>query len=343
MSIAITAAERGWVPDWMVRVGIRGLLRARLWTEASRSHDDGPADARTMAIMREGPIALATWSANDQHYEILPEFFRLVLGPHLKYSCCVWPPGTTTLGEAEAAALEQVEMRAGLVDGMRVLDLGCGWGALALWMAARFPKTQVVAVSNAVGQRRFIENICQARGLDNVEVLTVDMNEFAPDGTFDRIISVEMFEHMRNHERLLQRLATWLRPGGWLFVHAFCHQRYSYFFEDGGEDDWMAHYFFTGGMMPSVDLFSRWCSPLQLSRQWRLGGLEYERTARAWLTNLDAGREDVEHALARSNPRVPGRLAAERWRLFFLSCAELFGYHGGDEWFVTQYRFEAGQ
>ena len=332
------AAERGWLPDGLIRFGIRSLLRERLALERRRARDAGERalDAHRLR-MRRGPIAMEPAAANDQHYETPAEFFRLVLGPRLKYSAGLWPDGVTTLAGAEDAMLQATATRAEIEDGMRVLDLGCGWGAFSLWLAQRHPRARVTAVSNAAGQARYIAAQRDRLGLANLQVVTADMNRFEPAGAFDRIVSVEMFEHMRNYERLLGRIASWLDPRGALFVHVFCHRRYSYFFEVDGGTDWMARHFFTGGMMPSVDLLPGCAGPLRVARRWEIGGRDYERTLRAWLANLDARRAEAVDVLGAGGPSGAGRMRVGRWRLFFLACAELFGYRGGREWFVAHY------
>ena len=337
MSLA-AAAERGWLPDWLIRFGVRSLLRERLALERRRVRDAGERalDAQRLR-MREAPIALEPAVVNDQHYETPVEFFRLVLGPRLKYSAGLWPDGVTTLAGAEAAMLKLTATRAEIDDGMRVLDLGCGWGALSLWVAQRYPRAQVTAVSNAAGQARYIAAQRDRLGLANLQVVTADMNRFEPAGVFDRIVSVEMFEHMRNYERLLGRIASWLDPRGALFVHVFCHRRYSYFFEVESGTDWMARHFFTGGMMPSLDLLPECTGPLRVERRWEIGGCDYERTLRAWLANLDARRREAADVLGAGGPPGTGRMRVGRWRLFFLACAELFGYRGGREWLVAHY------
>ena len=336
--LAIGAADRGRLPDWLVRQGIRWLLRRRLRDERRRARGGlEPVLRRTLAAMRESPIALAAGEANAQHYEVPADFFRIVLGPRMKYSACAWPAGVTTLEAAETAALERTCARAGIADGMRILDLGCGWGSLALWIARRHRSARVVAVSNAPAQRRYIEALRAGEGLGNLETVTADVNRFDPRGRFDRIVSVEMFEHMRNYERLLGRIRSWLEPDGRLFVHLFAHRRYCYFLERDGDDDWMARHFFTGGMMPSADLLPRCLDGLMLERHWSVGGRHYERTLRAWLARLDARRPAAEAVLSRGRSTAEGRLAVTRWRLFFLACAELFGFRGGAEWGIEHY------
>ena len=340
MSLAITVAERGWMPDRLVCLGIRSMLRDRLALEQAQAGEDlSQAIDRRLKDMRESPIAISPDNANTQHYEVPAEFFQLILGPWLKYSCGLWPHGVETLAEAESAMLQLTCTRAEIADGMHVLDLGCGWGALALWIAEHYPGCQVVAVSNSVGQKLHIEHQRALKKLENLEIITADMNSYTPTRTFDRVVSIEMFEHMRNYERLLARIESWLAVQGKLFVHVFCHRRYCYFFETDGRADWMARHFFTGGMMPSEDLLTRLRGKLRVEDQWQVSGLEYERTARAWLSNLDTRREEAESILI---PRVHGQAAASvevaRWRLFFLACAELFGFNGGDEWKVGHYR-----
>ncbi len=341
MNIAIEAAERGWLPDSVVRAGIRSLLRNRLNGQQQQPGSKGEdALERHLEAMRTSPIAVSIAAANEQHYQVPVEFFRLVLGPNLKYSCSSWAGDVKSLADAEAATLAITVDRAEIASGMRVLDLGCGWGSFSLWVAEHYPDVEVQAVSNAVGQRRYIEFERDRRGLANLTVVTADMNTFVPEGSFDRVVSIEMFEHMRNYERLVSRISTWLRPGGALFVHLFCHRQHCYFFEVESAGDWMAKHFFTGGMMPAEGLVPRTCSPLSVERQWRMGGRDYERTAGAWLDNLDSRRQLVEQCLSEAGSVEPGR-EVERWRLFFLACAELFGYKNGEEWFVAHYQLRA--
>jgi len=338
MNPIIAAAERGWVPDRLIRGGIRSLLRRRLRDQQEAAPDGiDAAQSRHLEAMRTGPIAVVPDAANAQHYEVPAAFFGKVLGPRLKYSCGLWPAGVTTLAGAEVAMLRLTCERAGVADGMRVLDLGCGWGSLALWVAEMFPNSSVVAVSNSVGQRLHIEHEAASRGLGNISVVTADMNTFSPEGTFDRVVSVEMFEHMRNYEALLSRVCSWLRPAGQLFIHIFCHRSFCYFFEDEDSGDWMARHFFTGGMMPCDNLLFEFERQVHVESHWRVNGREYQRTAEAWLRNLDSCRSEVEGLFAASGGSRSARIRAERWRLFFLSCAELFGYRDGEEWFVSQY------
>lgn len=332
---AIELMERGLLPDVVTRAGIRRLLAGRLASEARQQ----PARAQFVAALAAGPIAIATATANAQHYEVPAAFFAHVLGPHLKYSCAHWPAGVDTLAAAEAAMLALSCARAGLDDGQRILELGCGWGSLTLWMAEHYPRAQIVAVSNAPSQRRYIEARCAARGLRNVQVLTADINDFSLDRRFERVVSVEMFEHLRNHRALLERIGGWLAPGGKLFVHVFSHRCYTYPFEDAGSDDWMARHFFTGGIMPAADLLPGLRGPLHLEQAWSVDGRHYRRTAEAWLARLDAARAPVLALFRDVYGAADARRWLHRWRVFFMACAELFGYADGAEWGVSHYRF----
>jgi cyclopropane-fatty-acyl-phospholipid synthase len=331
---AIGLAERGWLPDAVLRAGIRHLIRERLEEQQRR----GSTTAGLAERLKRMPIALAVATANQQHYEVPPEFFARVLGPRLKYSCGYWPNDRTTLADAEEAMLALTAERAGIEDGMAILELGCGWGSLTLWIAERFPASRIVAVSNSHSQRAFIEGRASEAGVRNVTIVTCDMNHFDTKGRFDRVVSVEMFEHMRNYELLLARIASWLSPAGKLFVQVFAHRRHAYPFEDEGQGDWMARHFFTSGLMPSEDLLLQFQRDLVLEEQWRLAGTHYERTSNAWLANLDAHRDAILPVLARTYPAGSERLWLQRWRIFFLACAEMFGFRNGTEWGVAHYR-----
>ena len=335
-------AERGWLPDAAIRAGIRRLLRRRLRGEAA--HVDERRLARRRALLRElsrGPIAARPDLANAQHYEVPAAFFRAVLGPRLKYSAGYWPTGVGDLAAAETAMLELSAARAGLEDGMRVLDLGCGWGAFALWAARRYPSSRIAAMSNSAAQGRFIDARARELGLDNVAACTADINEWSPGERFDRVVSIEMFEHMRNYQALLDRIAGWLTPEGRLFVHVFCHRSLMYRFESTGSDDWMGRLFFSEGLMPARDTLAEFRGRLRLERQWMLDGRHYRDTIRAWLTNLDADPAAAAEALA--GPGGGGAdVLLQRWRIFFMACEELFGFAGGTEWQVGHYLLAPG-
>ena len=333
--------ERGLVPDWAARFGIRRLCAQRLREE--RADDAVAAWAlyrRRLDELRQSPVAIHTEAANAQHYELPPRFFELCLGKRLKYSSCYFPNGDETLDQAEEAMLALYGERAQLADGQDILELGCGWGSLTLWMAQHFPQSRITAVSNSAAQREFIEARCRSLGLGNVRVITQDANrlELAP-AQFDRAVSIEMFEHMRNYATLLDRIASWLRPGGKLFVHIFCHRELMYPFETEGDDNWMGRYFFTGGLMPAADTLLWFQRDLRIEQQWRLSGTHYEKTANAWLVNQDARRGDVLDVLKRAYGTADAHLWHQRWRMFWMACAELFGYRDGNEWLVGHYLF----
>ncbi len=333
-------AESGAAPDAAIRFGINRLLKERL-AEIGAEDCERAAhlESQFVKLMNRSPVALVPERANEQHYELPTELFRYALGWHRKYSCAYWPVGVTTLDAAERAALEQVCERAGLADGMRVLELGCGWGALTLFIAERHPRSSIVAVSNSRSQREHVMQEAARRGLANVRVVTADMNEFAADGTFDRIVSIEMFEHMRNYAELFRRLRGWLEPDGRFFMHVFSHRSVPYEFVNQGPTDWMTHHFFAGGIMPSHDLPLHFQRDLRLVQRWRLSGEHYRKTADAWLENFDRERDALRPVLAEAYG-----LAAEqwrqRWRIFFMACSELFGYRHGEEWGVSHYLFE---
>ncbi len=336
-----TLLERGLIPDALVRREIRRIVARRLAEERADDAVEALArEERFVAEMRESPVALAPTEANEQHYEVPPAFFELVLGAHLKYSCALFSAGVSTLDAAEAAMLSLTCERAGLADGQNVLELGCGWGSLTLWMAERYPQSRIVAVTGSASQREFVEERAARRDLTNVKVVTCDMNVFDPatGPAFDRVVSVEMFEHMRNWPELLGRIASWLKPDGRLFLHVFSHRDLSYPYVARDESDWMARTFFTGGLMPSDHLVLRFPEHLFVEERWRVNGSHYARTARAWLANLDRNRRAVRKLFVKSSGPGVARRRVLEWRLFFMACAELFAHRGGNEWMVSHYR-----
>jgi cyclopropane-fatty-acyl-phospholipid synthase len=339
--LAIHWSERGLVPDYAMRAGIRRLLEARL--QAIAAYDCAAAadlEDRFIDGMNAAPIALTPDLANDQHYEVPAVFFRHCLGKHLKYSACYWDGDTRTLDDAETNALQLSCEHADLQGARNILELGCGWGSLTLWMAERYPGSRITAVSNSNSQREFITEAARRRNLENVEVITCDINCFDPGVRFDRIVSVEMFEHLRNYATLFGRVHDWLAPGGKFFLHIFVHRTTPYAFEVMGDDDWMSRFFFSGGMMPSDDLPLRFQRQLNLKRQWRWSGVHYEKTANAWLANLDRHSAAIEPILIAAYGEQDAEMWRNRWRIFFMSCAELFGYRNGQEWWVSHYQFE---
>jgi len=330
----IWAAERRLLSDALLRTGVRGLVRSRSAHEraASRTSEEFAEQ------MRGFPVAVHTGLANEQHYEVPSGFFEKVLGPYLKYSCSAFEAPRVSLAAAEEAMLARTCARAGIENGMRVLDFGCGWGSITRYVARNFPDCEVLAVSNSKTQRAFITGRCEEEGLQRVQVMTANAAtvDLAPQ-RFDRIISVEMFEHMRNWHDLFGRVASWLEPDGAFFMHVFCHREHPYLFEDEGSGDWMARHFFSGGIMPSYDLPRHIDSPLVLANSWRENGRHYARTSRAWLDQLDASWDELLVLFERDMRRSAARQQLQRWRMFFIACEELFAYAQGEEWFVAHH------
>ena len=335
---AVDWTETGLVPDSVIRAGIRRLLDRKL-KEIHVTDVEKAAiiKNRFVQMMGESPIALVPHLANEQHYEVPAAFYSEVLGRNRKYSCCYWPTGVNDLDAAEDAALQVTAERAGIEDGMKVLDLGCGWGSLSLWIAERFPKASVTSVSNSRSQRDYIVRAAENRGIENIEVHVCDMNDFAAPGTYDRIVSVEMFEHMRNYPELFRRISNWLEPDGRFFMHIFCHRTTPYEYIDRGPSDWMSRHFFSGGIMPSADLPMRIGGDLTVERHWQWNGDHYARTLRAWLDKMDARKGAVMPILEDTYGKDQADRWRMRWRIFFMACEELFACNGGREWYVSHY------
>ena len=335
---AMKAVERGWVPDSIVRSGIRSLCRQRMREIQIPQAQQSQHLDEFVRNMGNAPVAPLVHKANEQHYEVPAAFFQQVLGAQLKYSSAFWD-GVDTLDEAEVQALVLSCEHADLKDGQQVLELGCGWGSLTLWMAKSYPNSSITAVSNSHSQRRFIEQRAMEAGLGNVRVITADINHFSIDQGFDRIVSVEMFEHLRNYASIFDRVAGWLKPDGRFFMHIFCHHSTPYLFEVRDDTDWMSRYFFSGGMMPSADLPLRFQDSLCFKNRWDWSGVEYQKTAEAWLDKLDAARDEVFAIFSDTYGPADAKMWINRWRIFFMACAELFGMRGGDEWRVSHFLF----
>ncbi len=336
ISTIIETAERAPLPDAVIRAGINALCSRTAGRLSTGNAESDAAFAREMATRA---IAEHMDEANAQHYEVPAKFFAMALGPNRKYSSCFYNTPGSTLQEAEEEALRQTVEHADLADGQEILELGCGWGSLSLWMARQFPNARIVAVSNSNSQREYIESAAQSRGLANLTIITQDMNAFDPQATFDRIVSVEMFEHMMNWRELMTRVRSWLNPEGRFFMHIFTHRSGAYLFDRADKEDWIAQHFFTGGVMPSHHLIQQYSDLFEVEKEWRWSGVHYQRTALDWLANFDRNRDEIE-AVFRPVYRADTALWMRRWRWFFLATAGLFGYAGGGEWGVSHYRMK---
>ena len=339
ISKLIELAEKGIIPDYFIRQGIVRNCGNRLNNENVLNTEEVSSKKQSwIQQMKESPIALVPEKANEQHYEVPPAFFEKVLGKHLKYSSGYWPDGVNSLDESEESMLELSFERAQLVDGDSILELGCGWGSLTCYMASKLPNSKITAVSNSKDQKEHILNRCKNQGLDNIEVITADMNDFGTENKYDRVVSIEMFEHMRNYKKLLSKISSWLHDDGKLFIHIFTHQSVVYPFENQGEADWMAREFFSGGMMPSHDLLLHFQDDLIIDDVWSMSGTHYEKTSLAWVNKMDANKDSIMKIFLKTYGD-DAKLWFQRWRIFFMSCEKLFGYNNGSEWGVSHYRF----
>ncbi|TPX44879.1 hypothetical protein SeLEV6574_g04231 [Synchytrium endobioticum] len=339
-TLATPLIDNGLLPDAVLRRGTRHLLSSRVAALEAQSLEESDASKMSfIASLKTQPIATHPSEANAQHYELPTSFFASCLGPHMKYSCCLWTPAAATLADAEDAMLSLYAERARVSAGMRILDLGCGWGSVALYLASKYPSCTVTGLSNSKSQREHIMAQAHVRGLSNIDILTADISHVTFEQKFDRIISIEMFEHLKNYEALLAKLATWLEPDGRLFVHVFTHKNTPYHFETADTNAWMATHFFSGGTMPSADLFLFFQSHLEIVERWSVNGVNYAKTCEAWLKNQDGNKAEI----LRVFKGVYGADAFawfQRWRLFYIACAEVFAYNGGKEWFVSHYLFK---
>ena len=327
-------AERGLLPQFIIRHAIRNRIAKQLDEETKTFDKD--------ALIKElsnSPIAHSCDSANEQHYELPPAFFKLILGKCLKYSACLWEEGTQTLDQAEQASLKLIAKRAELKDGMSILELGCGWGSFTLWAAKAYPNGQITAVSNSSFQREYIEEKAKNQGLSNITVITADMNCFQAEPSFERVVSIEMFEHMSNYEILLKRISNWLTEDGKLFVHIFTHRDIAYKYKIRSEKDWMSKYFFTGGIMPSRSLLGAFNKHLNIEKQWDINGIHYSRTLEAWLLHMKENKQEIIKIFNKHYPKNQVNCWYYRWQLFTIACSELFAYRGGEEWGVSHYLF----
>ena len=330
----IHLAENGLLPDKLIRLGIRRLLAQRLKGLPEDYRSAEKAFAQNLAT---SPLAVETDLANSQHYEVPADFFLRVLGPKLKYSCCLFDTPETTLADAEQAMLRLTCERAEIEDGSEILELGCGWGSLTCWMAEQFPNSQITAVTNSASQKAFIEKRADKNGLRNVRIIKADVRNFTTNQKFDRVVSIEMFEHMRNYQMLFRRIADWLFPDGKVFIHIFCHRHTPYLFETEGTSNWMGRHFFSGGTMPSENLFRQFEEDLTISNQWQVDGMHYWRTCEEWLKNLDLQRTQILATFRQDLDDREAKRQLQRWRMFFMACTELFRYRQGHEWYVAHY------
>lgn len=335
-----TLLEKNLIPDQFIRMGIRNLLKQRLRDENKGSSEANQAHLMKLIVdLKKSPIAIETEAANEQHYEVPTEFYQYCLGKHLKYSSGYWKEGVTNIDTSERDMLELTCQRAELQNGQKVLELGCGWGSLSLFMAEKYPQSTFTVISNSKTQKLYIDEQAKQRSLSNLNVLTININQFTPEQGYDRVVSVEMFEHMRNYQKLMHLVASALKPEGKLFVHIFTHREFAYKFEIIDESDWMSKYFFTGGIMPSDDLLLYFNEQLSIEQHWHISGLHYCKTSEAWLKNMDQHKDKILPLFEKTYGKQEALKWWVYWRIFFMACAELWGFNNGNEWLVSHYLF----
>ena len=341
LNTLIKMAENGNLPDFMVEIGIKSLCNQRLkWRDSLSLGQLQEHHQDWVDKLKDSPIALVPEKANEQHYELPPEFFEIVLGQHLKYSSGYWNNGIIDIDKSEQDMLQFYLKRAQIKENMNILELGCGWGSLTIFMAKNFPNCTITAVSNSNDQRKFIENKCKNENIDNIKIITCDMNDFTIEEKFDRVVSIEMFEHMRNYQKLLSRISHFLNDNGKLFVHIFTHKTLVYPYEDNGPGDWMAREFFSGGLMPSHNLLLNFQDHLKIEKQWHVSGEHYQKTSYAWLKRMDKNKTKILTIFRNTYGKENAKMWFYRWRIFFMSCAVMFGIKNGTEWGVSHYRFK---
>jgi len=329
---------RGLIPDWILRRGVRSQGKERL--NMMNKVDSRKEYSKFINEASTGNIAVNTDDANNQHYEVDSEFFKYCLGKNLKYSCCFWDDGTSDLDAAEDNMLEIYSKRAEITDGMNILDIGCGWGSLSLFLAQKYPKSEITGVSNSSSQKIFIDSEASKRNISNLKIITRDINDFRTEEKYDRILSIEMFEHTKNTKKLMNLINDWLNPNGLFFMHVFAHKENPYYFDRDQKNAWMAKYFFTGGMMPNHNLFKDLKSNLEYQKSWMLSGEHYEKTSNAWLDKMDQNKKEILSLFERSNSSSIAKRKFHFWRLFYIACAEIFGYDNGNEWVVSHHLFK---
>ena len=339
-NMLIKMAENGTLPDSLIKIGIKNLCNQRLiWRDSLDLEELQDHHQIWVDKLKVSPIALVPEKANEQHYELPPKFFEIVLGKHLKYSSGYWNKNVKDINISELDMLNLYLDRGQFSDNMKILELGCGWGSLTLHMAKRYPNSQITGVSNSNDQRKFIKTKCEEEGIKNVNIITCDMNDFTIDDKFDRVVSIEMFEHMRNYKKLLNKISSFLNDNGKLFVHIFTHKTLVYPYEDNGPGDWMAREFFSGGLMPSHNLLLNFQDDLKVEQQWHISGKHYEKTSYAWLKRMDLNKKEILSLFNETYGKDDSKMWFQRWRIFFLSCAVMFGMKKGSEWGVSHYRF----